>query len=245
MNDELKPQALKIREELENTGELSSHGQKSLEKINQACAEMTEWVYQQSVQILNEGKIPAVVGGDHSSPEGLIRAICERERIGVLHVDAHADLRVAYQGFTRSHASIMYNVMSAPKPPEMLVQVAIRDFCEDEFNFITENPNVSTIFDKRSRTTCSKGELGARSAMKSSRLCPRAFTFRWTSTDSVPSFVPTQEHRFRRHQLRPNELLALQARVSGQKIAGFDLNEVLQAPTAHPNGMPMWGPPII
>ena len=50
----------------------------------------------------------AVVGGDHSCPLGLIKALDDtsKEDFGILHVDAHHDLREAYEGFTYSHASI-------------------------------------------------------------------------------------------------------------------------------------------
>src|SRR5690606_3839819 len=62
---------------------------------------------------LARGKIVGTVGGDHSVAFGPIAAHAARHPgLGILHLDAHADLRVAYQGFVCSHASIMHNVMS-------------------------------------------------------------------------------------------------------------------------------------
>lgn len=49
----------------------------------------------------------------------------------MLHVDAHADLRVAYEGFVWSHASIMDNVLKRT-PLQRLVQVGLRDLCAEE-----------------------------------------------------------------------------------------------------------------
>ena len=51
--------------------------------------------------------------------------------IGVLHLDAHADLRDAYEGFTWSHASIMFNVLERIPQVKKLVQVGIRDFSRE------------------------------------------------------------------------------------------------------------------
>ena len=57
--------------------------------------------------------MPVILGGDHSVPFGAIRAYAETyPGLGILHLDAHADLRDAYEGFTWSHASIFHNVMT-------------------------------------------------------------------------------------------------------------------------------------
>ena len=74
-----------------------------------------------------------MLGGDHSAPFGAIRAHAEAfPDLGILHLDAHADLREAYEGFTWSHASIMFNVVRQLPAVKKLVQVAIRDLCEAE-----------------------------------------------------------------------------------------------------------------
>ena len=82
------------------------------------------------------GQIPAVLGGDHSSPFGLIRAAAKRHPgLGILHIDAHADLRVAYMGFASSHASIMNRVL-ALDGIERLVGVGYRDLGQREIETI-------------------------------------------------------------------------------------------------------------
>ena len=116
-------------------------------QVNAASRELTDWVYNQTKNILAAGKLFGLVGGDHSSPLGAIKAICEKyPDVGVLHLDAHSDTRKRYQGFEESHASIMYNVMHLTHKPKKLVQVGIRDFCEEEYNFIQSRPDIKTFF---------------------------------------------------------------------------------------------------
>lgn len=105
---------------------------KALERINLECAVMNDWVEQRCGYWLDQGKLVGLVGGDHSTPLGFFRAQAARHKsFGILHIDAHLDLRIAYEGFTYSHASIMYNALSL-KPVNKLVSVGIRDFCEQE-----------------------------------------------------------------------------------------------------------------
>lgn len=86
--------------------------------------------------IFASGQIPAVLGGDHSVPFGAMRAAARRHPgLGVLHIDAHADLRDAYEGFAFSHASIFHNVLTRIPEVGRLVQVGIRDCGTKEIAF--------------------------------------------------------------------------------------------------------------
>ena len=97
-------------------------------RVDAAGDAMVAWVRQRADAALDAGRIPAVVGGDHSSPMGLIAAVAAREpELGVLHIDAHADLREAYLGFRWSHASIFHNVLAACPSVTQLVGVGWRD----------------------------------------------------------------------------------------------------------------------
>ena len=119
------------------------------QEVNTACTEMNDWVYEQTKNILLGKKKFALVGGDHSTPFGAIKAFCEQHdsKFGILHIDAHADLRNAYQGFQFSHASIMNNVMNLARPPQKLVQVGIRDFCEEEYLMSRDRQDIQTFYD--------------------------------------------------------------------------------------------------
>lgn len=134
------------------SGEEEENVAKEIKIVNDACEKMNKYVYEQSQRLINEGKIVAVVGGEHSVPYGLIKAISEKyKNIGILHIDAHADLREAYEGFTFSHASIMYNVINNINEVASLSQVAIRDFCDDENNIICNNKKIKVFTDNSLR----------------------------------------------------------------------------------------------
>lgn len=120
-----------------------------LEEVNQACTDVHREVYLSSKSILAKGQIPAVLGGDHSTPFGLIKALVEdHPEMGILQIDAHMDLRRAYEGFTWSHASIFYNVMHE-LPVSHLVQVGIRDYCEEEWLLAGSDPDRFTVYRDR------------------------------------------------------------------------------------------------
>jgi agmatinase len=230
LNDELKPKAVQIREEMEEKGELSAAGEKLLVEINKACGEMSDWVYDTSKEIMREGKIPAVIGGDHSSPEGLIRAVCEEQDVGVLHVDAHADLRVAYQGFTRSHASIMHNVMTAKAKPTALVQVAIRDFCEEEFNTITDNGSITTYFNQDIKEQLFEGRKWAEICEDIIQHLPEKVYLSIDIDGLSPEFCPNTGTPVP-GGLTFDQLNYLFSKIvlAKRKVVGFDLNEVAPA----------------
>lgn len=110
-----------------------------LTEVNQACQQVNQWLFEKSQEAMNKGKQVAVIGGDHSSPLGYLQALASRyTNFGILHIDAHADLRDAYEGFEFSHASIMFNAMKLPQISK-LVQVALRDICHDEVQMINES----------------------------------------------------------------------------------------------------------
>lgn len=104
--------------------------------VNRLSADMIETVQSESRKLLAQQKIVGVLGGDHSSPYGLIRALAEREpNFGILHIDAHFDLRKAYEGFVHSHASIMRNVLDTIPQVKTITHVGIRDYCQEELDY--------------------------------------------------------------------------------------------------------------
>jgi agmatinase len=81
--------------------------------------------------ILKMKKLPVVLGGEHTVTWGVIKGYLDAgvKDFGVVQIDAHADLRDAYEGDKYSHASVMRRVVEAGIP---LVQLGIRAFCEEE-----------------------------------------------------------------------------------------------------------------
>lgn len=105
------------------------------------------WTYRSSKEILNDGKILGTLGGDHSTPLGSIQACLEKfPHAGILHIDAHYDLRKAYEGFEQSHASIMWNVLDSTELSH-LTSVGIRDYCEEEVQMALEDKRIHSFTD--------------------------------------------------------------------------------------------------
>lgn len=148
LNNELRQQAASYINFLENGGntEKKTEFAAILEKINHSCFELKEWVRKKTGQYLDAGKQIGLVGGDHSTPLGYLEALAERHSsFGVLQIDAHMDLRPAYEGFTYSHASIFYNALKIEQLSN-LVQVGIRDFCEEEFTIARDAGDRVQVF---------------------------------------------------------------------------------------------------
>lgn len=110
-----------------------------LTEINQAGEQVNQWLFTQCQAAMNQGKRVAVIGGDHSVPLGYFQALAAKyPNYGILHIDAHADLRDAYEGFEFSHASIMFNGLKIPQISK-LVQVGLRDISHDEVKMIDQS----------------------------------------------------------------------------------------------------------
>lgn len=121
-----------------------------IELVNQCTHENDEFVSTWVENACAQNRLPIVLGGDHSVSFGAIKACVSlsNAEIGVLQVDAHADLRQEYESFVGSHASIIHRVKS-----ELLVkhitQVGIRDFCEEELLEIQNSKGrLVTYFDR-------------------------------------------------------------------------------------------------
>ncbi|MDE7069888.1 MAG: agmatinase family protein [Alistipes sp.] len=147
----LRTDAEKVIRHLEEGGDPADERvERRIRRVNEGCAAMNENIRRQADEWLERGKIVGLVGGDHATPYGLIRAIAAREeRFGILHIDAHRDLRAAYEGFEYSHASIMYNVLRDVPQVARLVQVGVRDFCDAEAELAARDGRIRS-FDSRS-----------------------------------------------------------------------------------------------
>ena len=120
---------------------------KSLRDINEGGLFMKKWVYDQTKEILNKGKLVGLLGGDHSTPLGYYKAIGEQYgEFGILQIDAHCDLRKDYERFVYSHAGIMYNALNEVPEISKIVQVGIRDYCEEEIEYVKNSNNKIVIF---------------------------------------------------------------------------------------------------
>ena len=86
-------------------------------------------IYTTELSLLSDGKFPVALGGEHSLTPPLVAAAAKKfPDLSVLQIDAHADLREAYQGNPASHASAMRRVVETCPA----VQVAIRSLSIEE-----------------------------------------------------------------------------------------------------------------
>jgi agmatinase len=201
----------------------------ALAKINALSEKMNDWVYATTKHWLSKGKIAAVVGGDHSTPFGCIKAYAEKyPELGVLHLDAHADLRDAYEGFTWSHASIMFNVLQHIPNVKKLVQVGIRDFGEAEYEIIRDSEDrVHTFFDARLSRARLDGMPWREQVDSIVAELPLHVYLSWDIDGLEPTLCPNTGTPVP-GGLSFQQAVALLEGVcrAGKKIVGFDLNEV-------------------
>ena len=146
----LRADARKVIDHLEGGGsQQDDYVVRKIRRVNDGSREFNDLIRTQAARWLGEGKTVGLIGGDHSTPYGLIAALADcNPGFGVLHVDAHCDLRDAYEGFEFSHASIMHNVLRDFPQVSRLVQVGVRDYCDAEAERARTDPRIA-LFDDR------------------------------------------------------------------------------------------------
>ncbi len=201
----------------------------ALDRVNALGARVNDSVYRAVDEQLSRGKLVGVIGGDHSVPLGAIRRIAEAHReIGILHIDAHADLRDAYEGFTWSHASIMHNVLAHVPQVKRLVQVGIRDLCKAEAARIEAEPDrIATHFDVHLASRMQAGVTWNALADSIVDDLPEKVYISFDIDGLDPSFCPNTGTPVP-GGLTFHQACALIRKVveRGRKIVGFDLSEV-------------------
>jgi agmatinase len=206
---------------------------RAVAEVDRLGDRLNEWVCDAVRAILDEDKLPGLVGGDHSTPLGAIRAVAERHPgLGILHFDAHADLRRAYEGFRWSHASIMYNVLSDVPGVARLVQVGVRDYSDEEEAFLRGNrEQVTTYFDPDLRRSLFEGESWSRIALRIVASLPRDVYVSFDIDGLDPALCPHTGTPVLGGLSFPEATAVLRLLVeSGRRIVGFDLSEVAPDP---------------
>lgn len=206
---------------------------KALGRVNQLSGQLNTWLYETAKHWLAQDKLVGTIGGDHSISLGTIRAHAEKyPGMGILHLDAHADLRVAYEGFTYSHASIMYNVYAELPGVAKLVQVGIRDFSEDEHTLIRESKGrIHTFYDAQLQHARFEGTPWNRQVDAIVAELPQDVYLSWDIDGLDPTLCPSTGTPVP-GGLSFAEAVALMAGVlrSGRRIVGLDLCEVAPGP---------------
>ena len=205
---------------------------KSAKKVDAVQELLNDWVEARARAALDAGKLFCVVGGDHSVPFGSIRAHAQRyPGMGILHFDAHADLREAYEGFTWSHASILFNVMTRVDEVESLVQVGVRDLSELEHATIEgSHGRIGTVFGHEWAAARLSGEDLRRVVRRALEPLPREVYVTFDVDGLEPSLCPNTGTPVPGGLSWDEAMLWLDELVlSGRRILGCDLTEVAPA----------------
>ncbi|MEG0724405.1 MAG: agmatinase family protein [Mucinivorans sp.] len=203
-----------------------------LRAVNLASQEMVARVRSESLKHIAQGRTVGLVGGDHSTPLGLIQALAQHHSsFGILHIDAHADLRQSYEGFEYSHASIMYNVLKLNEVSH-LTQVAIRDFSSVEAAKAAADDRVVQFTDRELAQDEFSGVSWSEKCSEIIGTLPSdvyvSFDIDGLDRSLCPSTgTPVPGGLTWRQAIHLLDML----RCSGRRVIGFDLNEVSPAAT--------------
>ena len=202
---------------------------KILKEVNEGSVFLNNWVYEQTKDLLDKNKLVGLIGGDHSTPLGFYKAISEKYGdFGILQIDAHCDLRKAYEKFKYSHASIMYNALEEIPEIKKLVQVGIRDYSPLENDYIkNSNERVVTYFDKDIKEKIFEGASWKEIVDEIVKQLPQKVYISFDIDGLDPKLCPHTgtpvQGGFETEQIF---YLFKKVAQSGRDIIGFDLNEV-------------------
>lgn len=232
-----KKQSLSLREKAgkyralmsgAESGETSRETARIREEVESVSQQFNQWVKEQTSHYLNNNKLVVGLGGDHSSPLGIIQALGEKySSFGILQLDAHADLRNAYEGFVFSHASIMFNALKIPAVSK-LTQVGIRDYCDEEANVIdNSNGRIATFFDKKIRNQIFRGRHLSQIYQEVVKTLPETVYISFDIDGLNPHLCPNTGTPVPGGLDFEEALFLIEVLIeSGRVIIGFDLNEV-------------------
>ena len=226
LNSRMRPLAEQVIAHLESGGDPSVIDEKLVE-VNNASAILNEKIYTSTTDLLKKGKLVGLVGGEHSVPYGFIKALTAfHADFGILHIDAHADLREAYEGFTFSHASIMFNVLKL-NGIRKLVQVGVRDECEDEINLVASNDRIIQFDDYLLAAAEFEGKSWGKQCVEIISKLPESVYTSFDIDGLAPELCPNTGTPVP-GGLSFQKAVYLLSKVveSGRRIIGFDVSEV-------------------
>lgn len=111
------------------------------DNVDEAAVTLIE---ERTTRLLADGKFPIMLGAEHTVTLGAVRAAYAKcPDLCVVQIDAHSDLREAYEGNKYSHASVMARVHELGA---RIVQVGIRAQCTEEAQLIRSSDRIHTLY---------------------------------------------------------------------------------------------------
>ena len=196
--------------------------------INAECKELNKFIKGKCLHYLSKKKIIGLLGGDHSTPLGLMQALAEKnDAFAILQIDAHADLRDAYEGFEFSHASIMFNALKIPQVKK-LVQVGIRDHCHAESMIVKGSKGrVVSFYDRDIKQKQYNGSTWKNICREIISKLPNKVYLSFDIDGLDPKLCPNTGTPVAGGFEFEQALFLVQLLVeSGRKIIAFDINEI-------------------
>ena len=171
-------------------------------------------------EILSDGKIPCMIGGEHLVTLGAVRAVAEfYEDLHIVHFDAHADLRDDYLGVKNSHACVLHRCWDIVGDGKIF-QFGIRSGDREEFKFAKEHTYMNKFnFDTLEKIVQKIGQKPVYFTLDLDVIDPSEFPGTGTPEAGGVSFT---------------QLLNAVKEVSKLNIVGFDVNEL--SPVYDPSG---------
>lgn len=162
--------------------------------------------------ILNDGKIPCMIGGEHLVTLGTVRAVCGKyEDLHIVHFDAHADLRDEYLGVQLSHACVLHRCWDIVGDGKIF-QFGIRSGDRDEFEFAKKHTYMNKFnFDTLKEIVQKIGHNPVYFTLDLDVLDPSQFPGTGTPEAGGVTFT---------------EIMEAVKEVSKLNIVGFDINEL-------------------
>ncbi len=219
-------------EALESGESDDGHTMSVIRDVNKGCEKFMARVEKTATELLEQDKLVGLVGGDHSTPLGLMRALAKKhDNFGILQIDAHCDLRDTYEGFTYSHASIMHNALKIPQVHK-LVQVGILDYSIGEKETIDSSAGrIQTYFDADLKARQFKGETWHTVVHDIVAALPDNVYVSFDIDGLDPALCPGTGTPVPGGLQFQEAVYLIQALAeSGKRIIGFDVNEVSPRP---------------
>ncbi len=229
-NNYYRQQAASIIDRLESGESLSDEPDLTtvLAEINRVGRDVNNWLFDRCQSAIADGKKVGIIGGDHSVPLGYLQALAEYHTdFGILHIDAHSDLRDAYEGFEFSHASIMFNALKIPQISK-LVQVGIRDVSFVEIETVERsNDRIIVYYDAQIKQQMYEGKTWQQIYREAIAHLPQKVYISFDADGLDPKLCPSTGTPVPGGlELEQAFCLCREIITSGREIIGFDLCEV-------------------